>query len=145
LEVAQLYHDAIIDELLSDPSVWDGSLMRIDTLNPKIAEVIEQYMPVEIGVESEIGRLLTVTRNFEQIQRDLQTQKQAHVLIVRETVHAYAVIGATQHELVYVDPFDPYSRFFASKKNFERIFHPDTFGEVFTTPVRRRESKRKGL
>lgn len=139
LEHAQAYHDAIVEELIAEPDLWNGSVMRIQTQNPRIAEVIEQYVPIEIGVDSEVGRLLTVGRSFEEIRRDLESGRQAHVVVVPEAVHAFAVVGATPREVQYIDPLDQFTRYFGSEQWFQKMFRPDSRGEVVTTPVRARQ------
>jgi len=139
---AQEQHTTIVDDLIAVPDLWNGSLQRIQTLDPRIAEIIEKHLPVRVGFDSEIGRLMTVGRSFGQIWNDVVSKNAAYVITVPQAIHAYAVTKAGLWEgedaLVYVDPLDPYTTHIGTKQWFNKVFHPDNRGEVVTTPVRER-------
>lgn len=135
-EGARAVHDVLLDDLVAVPDLWNGAVQRIRTQDTRIAEIIEEYVPVRIGEDTEIGRLMLVPRTYGQIWRDLVTQRRAHVITVPEAVHAYAVVSARENgEIVYIDPLDPYSHYIGNEHWFARNFHPDNNGWVNVTPV----------
>lgn len=141
-ENAKLFQDAIVEDLIAVPDLWDGSLMHINTFDPRIVEIIERYLPIRVGYDSEIGRMITVPRSFNQIWIDLASGDVSYVVTVEQAAHAYAIVGARiengRNAVSYIDPLDPHSTFIASEELFVEKFHPDQNGWVIATPVRER-------
>ncbi len=142
LQEAQAQHPAIINHLIAVPDLWNGAMQRIQTQDPRIAEIFEMYLPIRMGSDSEIGRLMLAPRSFDQIWRDLVTREAAHVITVRQAVHSYAITAARlegkEEVLAYVDPLDPYTTHIGTQQLFNRVFHPDNNGWVNTTLIRGR-------
>lgn len=132
-------HRTIIDRLIAVPDLWNGSLIHINTLDPRIAEIIEEYIPVEIGIlEPSLGRLLTVPRSYQNIRRDLVTREAAHVVTVEEAFHAMAFVGFDEQARIgYIDPSDPFIKSYATVEWFNKTFGADEHGWVISTPVKR--------
>lgn len=66
-EEARRQHPAIINHLVAIPDLWNGAVQRIQTLVPRIAEIIEMYLPIRVSFDSEIGRLMLFSKSFDQI------------------------------------------------------------------------------
>ncbi|MBI2039831.1 hypothetical protein HYT18_02040 [Candidatus Microgenomates bacterium] len=138
-EEARIAHTEIINQLITIPDLWNGPVQIIRAQDTRIADIIENYLPIRLGVDdSEIGRLMNVPRTYTQIYQNLLERRQAHVIIVPDRAHAYAVIGARQEGLAYIDPFDPYTIHVGSEEWFKKNFQPDNDGCFGTTPVRQR-------
>lgn len=143
-EHAKLFQDAIVEDLIAVSDLWDGSFIHINTDDSRIAEVIEDYFPgMRIGSDEEGMRLMLVERNFGHIWRDLVTGVCAHVIIVKELSHSYAIIGARiengENAVSYVDPLDPKTTHIGNQKWFSEVFRPDSNGNVKTTIVKKKD------
>ena len=135
---AELIHQAIVDELVSNPTLWRGSELHISTDDPRIAEIIERYLPVHIGFDSPIGRLATVRRTFKTINQDLLVRYQAHVITVENQHHSYAGVASQGDTIVVIDPLDPKTRLIINEEQFYKRLGSNAQEGVITTPVRHR-------
>ena len=142
LKDARAQHPNIIAHLIAIPDLWNGATQRIQTFDTRIAEIVEMYLPIRVGLDSNAGRLMIVYKTFNKIWEDLVTREAAFVLTVPEAIHAYALTTARVEDgekaIAYIDPFKPHETRISSQGWFKKAFYPDSNGCVPTTPVRKR-------
>lgn len=140
---AKVAHPPLLNALRDIPELWKEGIMSFNTDDPRVADIVEGLLHVEIGYHLPGGqRVYLIGQVFEQVYRDLLFRRQAHVVVIRRPAHAYALVAARGDMIRYVDPLDPSRPVYVDKDGFNSIFQADEDGLVHTTPVRRRVGER---